>query len=199
MIARSLLVKQANLSEWYDSHRDAIRNQVPQFIPVLGLLDSNYRIVNWWARMPFELLEMALLVSMGALGAIISVTRYFVDPSLPNPLVRDLFYRPMAGGIIALGIYILFRAGQLFFGGPNESANPTLTTSIFVLAALGLASGFCAREAVGQIERIAMRLLRGHQPEGNADNGQTDTPKGAVHVPPAHVPSAPPGNPASIP
>lgn len=160
LLEEDVLFKKANLNEFYDSYRDGIRNQAPQLIPVLGLLDSGYWIVNLWARTPLELLEMLLLICMGALGAVISVTRCFVDPTLPNPLIRDLCYRPVAGSVIALGIYILFRAGQLFFGGSGQN-DTTLTTSIFILAGLGLASGFCAREAVSQIEAVATRLLRG--------------------------------------
>ncbi len=174
--------------EFYDSYRDGIRNQAPQLIPVLGLLDLGYWIVNLWARTPLELLEMLLLICMGALGAVISVTRCFVDPTLPNPLIRDLCYRPVAGSVIALGIYILFRAGQLFFGGPGQN-DTTLTTSIFILAALGLASGFCSREAVAQIERVATRLLRG---TGNGDGGEKaeDTTVKARGDQPAHSPAA---------
>ncbi len=161
LLEESVLFKKANLAEYYDRYRDAMRNKDPQLIPVLGLMDSGCRIVTLWARMPFELLEMLLLVCMGALGAVISITRYFVDPRLPNPSLRDLCYRPVAGGVIALGIYIMFRAGQLFFGGSNQNTGMALSTSIFVLAALGLAAGFCAREAVGQIEFVASRMLRG--------------------------------------
>lgn len=129
-----------------------------------------------WARMPFELLEMLLLICMGALGGVISVTRCFVDPAIPNPSIADLCYRPMAGGVIALGIYILFRASQLFFGGPSQNADTTLTTSIFVLAALGLASGFCAREAVAQIEFAATRILRRAEGGRGGDQPGTGTP-----------------------
>ena len=159
-----------SLAEWYDHYRAGIAKQYPKLIPVLGLMASDSSAVTLWARMPFELLEMLLLISMGALGGVISVTRCFVDPALPNPSMADLCYRPVAGGVIALGIYILFRASQLFFGGPSENPNTTLTTSIFVLAALGLASGFCAREAVAQIEFVATRILR--RAEGGRDDDQ---------------------------
>lgn len=163
LLEEDVLFKKANLKKYYDSYRDGIRDKTPQLIPVLPLLDSGFGAVTLWARLPFELLEMLLLVCMGALGGLISVTRCFVDSAARNPTTRDLCYRPAAGAVIALGIYILFRASQLFFGGPNQSGGTTVTTSIFVLAALGLASGFCAREAVSQIERVATRLLRGSQ------------------------------------
>jgi hypothetical protein len=52
--------------------------------------------------------------------------------------------------VIALGIYVLFRAMQLFFGGVSQDSAATVSTSVFLLAALGLASGFA----------LASRLLR---------------------------------------
>jgi len=142
-----------------------------------------------WARMPFELLEMLLLVCMGALGGVISVTRSFVDAG-PNPTTRDLCYRPVAGAIISPGIYILFRAGQLFFTGAPQNGGTTVTTSVFLLAGLGLASGFCAREAVAQIEFVATKLLRraeeGGDAPGKRDPGAADPPaKGGADAQPA--------------
>jgi hypothetical protein len=59
-----------------------------------------------------------------------------------NPPARDLFYWPVAGAVIALGIYVLFRATQLFFGGGSQDSTATVSTSVFLLAALGLASAF---------------------------------------------------------
>ena len=171
LLKEDLLFKRANLPQWYDKYRDGIRTQTPQLIPILGLVDSRSRMVSIWARMPFELLEMLLLVCMGALGGMISVTRCLVDPSTANPAARDLCYRPVAGGVLALGIFILFRATQLFFGGQNTAA--TASTSVFLLAALGLASGFCAREALAQIEATAKRILR------RAANGRDGDASGA--------------------
>jgi hypothetical protein len=153
-------MKQAYLPKYYDEYIDGLRNKTPQLVPLLSYMESRVSAVTAWARLPLELLEMLLLIFMGALGAVIAVTRYFVDPSVPNPAARDLCYRPAAGAVIALGIYVLFRAAQLFFGGGGQDAT-TVSTSVFVLAALGLASGFCAKEAVAQIERVATRLLQG--------------------------------------
>ena len=155
-----LRMKQAFLPQYYDGYIDGLRNKTPQLVPLLRYMESKVFAVTAWARLPLELLEMLLLIFMGALGAVIAVTRCFVDAATPNPAARDLCYRPAAGAVIALGIYILYRAAQLFFGGGGQDAT-TVSTSVFVLAALGLASGFCAKDAVAQIERVATRLLQG--------------------------------------
>jgi hypothetical protein len=163
-----LLFKQANLPIYYNAYVDGIRQKSPQLIPLLQFMDSPIPIVHDWARLPFEILEMLLLVFMGALGGVISIARCFVDPSIPNPMLRDFCYRPIAGAVVALGIYILFRAMQMFFGGVGQNTVDTVSTSVFILAALGLASGVCAREAIAQLEFLAKRILR------RTENAQSD-------------------------
>lgn len=167
----SLLFRKANLPEYYDRYADGLREKTPQLVPVLRFMDSNSPWLTEWTRLPFELLEMLLLICMGALGGVISVTRCFVDRSTANPSARDLCYRPAAGAVIALGIYVLFRVGQLFFGASGQDAAATASTSIFILAFLGLASGFCAGEAVRQIELAATRLLRRSEGGGSGGGG----------------------------
>jgi hypothetical protein len=168
----NLTFAKAKLPKYYDEYTDGLRDKAPQLIPLLRYVDSKNEVVTAWARLPLELLEMLLLVGMGALGGVIAVTRCFVDTSTPNPPARDLCYRPAAGAVIALGIYVLFRAMQLFFGGGSQDS-ATVSTSVFLLAALGLASGFCAREAVAQIEVAATRIL--HSAESGSDDDHHGT------------------------
>lgn len=153
--------RSASLDLYYDKYKDGITQKSPQIIPALRLLDSNSRLVTLWARSPFELIEMFLLVCMGMLGGAISVMRSLVDPAFRNPTGAEFFYKPAAGAAISLGVYVLFRAAQIFLGAENQSGGAAVSTSIFLLAGLGLASGFCATEALGQIESVAKRLLKG--------------------------------------
>ena len=152
--------RSANLLLYYEQYRDGITQKTPQIIPALRLLDSDSRWLTLWARSPFELVEMFLLVFMGMLGGAISVMRGLVDPSLKSPTIAEFFYRPAAGAAISIGVYVLFRAAQIFLGVQSQGGAATASTSVFLLAGLGLASGFCATEALGQIELIATRLLR---------------------------------------
>ena len=169
----------ANLAFYYDQYRDGITRKAPQIIPALRLLDSDSPLLTLWARSPFELVEMFLLVCMGLLGGVISVMRCFVDPRLKNPAIAEFFYKPAAGAAISLGVYVLFRAAQLFLGVQGETATGTVSTSIYLLAGLGLASGFCATDALAQIEAVATRLLRG---SGRDTNGgaSAGTPQGSA-------------------
>jgi hypothetical protein len=168
--------KSANLAFYYEQYKDGITQKTPQIIPALRLLDSKSPLLTVWARSPFELVEMFLLVCMGLLGGVLSVMRYFVDPSLKNPDIAEFFYKPAAGAAISLGVYVLFRAAQIFLGVQDQPGG-TASTSIFLLAGLGLASGFCATEALAQIEFVATRLLRRGQRD---EKGSAGTPRGAA-------------------
>jgi len=169
----------ANLLTYYDQYKDGIAGKVPQIVPALRLLDSKFPLLTVWARSPFELIEMFLLVCMGLLGGVISVMRCFVDPSLKSPAIAEFFYKPAAGAAISLGVYVLFRAAQIFLGVQTQGGIGTVSTSVFLLAGLGLASGFCATQALATIESVAMRLLRGSG--GAANNGGSENvPQGAA-------------------
>lgn len=170
--------KAANLAFFYDQYKDGIAGNVPQIVPALQLVDSGSTLLNTWARSPFELIEMFLLVCMGLLGGVISVMRCFVDPKLKNPAVAEFFYKPAAGAAISLGVYVLFRAAQIFLGVQSETGTGTISTSIFLLAGLGLASGFCAADALAQIEVLAKRLLRSSEPDANS-GGSANNPRGS--------------------
>ena len=176
---REVRFRRANFPFYYDQYKDGITQKAPQIIPALRLLDSKSPLLTLWARSPFELIEMFLLVCMGLLGGVISVMRCFVDPKLKTPAIAEFFYKPAAGAAISLGVYVLFRAAQIFLGVQSEAGSGTVSTSIFLLAGLGLASGFCATDALAQIEAIATRLLRGSGRDANG-GGSAGTPLGST-------------------
>jgi hypothetical protein len=178
--------RSANLQFYYDQYKDGITRKTPQIIPALQLLDSRSKILTVWARSPFELIEMFLLVCMGLLGGVISVMRCFVDPKLKKPTIAEFFYKPAAGAAISLGVYVLFRAAQIFLGVQSNTGTGAVSTSIFLLAGLGLASGFCATDALAQIEAMATRLLRGSGRDANSTpNRADDPPSGSAPVTPS--------------
>jgi hypothetical protein len=189
-----ILTKMATLYQFYWQYKDGITQQAPQIIPALRFLDSDQDWVNALARSPFEIMEMLLLVCMGMLGGVISVTRSFIEKSLTNPSISDLIYKPAIGGAVALGIYVLFRASQLFIAGQSQTG-AVASTSIFLVAGLGLASGVCASDAIGQIEALAGRLLRRSPDDHERNKPAGDppgpaTPAGAGATPAGPAPSA---------
>jgi len=174
-----LISKQANLGAWYQSNTDGIRNKMPQIIPALRFLDSGYDLVNVWARSPFELMQMYLLVLMGMLGGMIKATEWLVKPVALDPAARPslsgYFYKPALGGGIALGVFVAFKGAELVIVGPTSDGSTPVTASIFLLAALGLVSGFGADKALEQIEKAATRIFSA----GDAGTSSASPPRSA--------------------
>jgi hypothetical protein len=159
VIEDAAMFKLANVDEYYLRYVDGITQKMPQIIPALRFLDSGQPWIDSWARSSFELMEMFLVVSMGMLGGIINTTRWLVDRSQRSPSLRTYFYKPAVGGAIALGAFVVFRAVQLVVGGPIQDGAVPVTASIYLLAGLGLVSGFCADKALRQMEKAADRLF----------------------------------------
>lgn len=111
-------------------------------------------------------MEMLLLVSMGMLGGIVNVTRWLIDSNVRRASLFAYFYKPAAGGAIALGAFVVFKASQLIMVGPAQEAASTVTASVFLLAALGLVSGFCADKALQQIGKAADTVFHSQMPSG---------------------------------
>ncbi len=151
--------KLAHNDEWYSQYIAGITQQMPQIIPALRFLDSKQGWISSWARSSVELMEMILLVSMGMLGGIINATRWLVDRSVSRSSLFAYFYKPAVGGAIALGAFVVFRATQLIIGGQVQNGAITVTASIYLLAGLGLVSGFCADKVLRQIEKAADGLI----------------------------------------
>jgi hypothetical protein len=176
------MFKLANIEAYYMDYIDGITRKMPQVIPALRFLDSGNAWVDTWARSSFELMEMFLLVSMGMLGGIINVTRWLVEPGSHRPSLFAYFYKPAVGAAIALGAFIVFKASQLIIVGHAEDGATGVAASIFLLAALGLVSGFCADKALRQIEKAADRLLRSDAtPEPTRSTGR-ETPQSVGHL-----------------
>ena len=124
---------------------------------------------------------MVLLVSMGMLGGIIDATRWLVDRSVSRPSLLAYFYKPAMGGAIALGAFVVFRATQLIIGGQVQDGVVTVTASIYLLAGLGLVSGFCANKVLKQIEQAADGLFHSQTSSSAKVPDPIDHPTVPVH------------------
>src|SRR5258708_35725121 len=104
-------------------------------------------------------MEMVLLVSMGMLGGIISATRWLVDRSAPRSSLSEYFYKPVVGGVIALGTFVVYRAGQLIIGGQMQDGSTAVSASIYLLAGFGLGSGILLDKDLRRMEKAVPWLL----------------------------------------
>jgi hypothetical protein len=99
------------------------------------------------ATMPSQLLSQILVLSMGALGSIIFLTRAFLTPRLFKPFSWYLF-RPFLGMVTALAMFVLTKSGLGIVSGENaaNSLNP------FVISFIAIISGLLSEQAYERIQ-----------------------------------------------
>jgi len=119
---------------------------------------------NWFVVVPYDLLVMFLVVLMGALGGIVRIVRSYLDPKLDDPSGRDDLFIPMIGMVVAIGGYVLAKAGLLLL----SSAKDETSLSPFMIGLVGIVSGLLAREVIDRITTVGVPMLRGPQPAGPA-------------------------------
>jgi hypothetical protein len=99
---------------------------------------------------------MLVAMFMGAVGGILSVARAVVDPKAASPAPADYFLRPICGFIIALVVFVLFKAGQIAL---SATSSEVAALNPFVVGFIGVISGIMAGPALDRIERAGASLF----------------------------------------
>ena len=104
-------------------------------------------IDNIW-ELPTIFMSMVLVLAMGGLGSLITVTIEFLgDSTKRSARFSAYLFRPMLGTIVALAAYIGVKSGQVSIAG--EGVNEL---SPFLLSFLGVLAGIMS-------ERVYRRLV----------------------------------------
>jgi hypothetical protein len=115
---------------------------------------------KWYTKLlfdiPYDLLVLILVVSMGLLGGIIRNLRDYGIDGVNDPSNRDYFMIPMIGGIVAIGGYTLAKTGLLLLSSMKEEAS----LSPFLIGLVGMVSGLLAQEVVDSIAAKGRDLLK---------------------------------------
>jgi hypothetical protein len=112
---------------------------------------------------PYDLLVLMLVVVMGALGGMVRLLRDYGATDHPNPTTAEYFLIPLIGAVVAIGGYVLAKAGLLLLStGGNESS-----LSPFMIGLVGMVSGLLAREVIDTIALRGRNLLKKDQTTGN--------------------------------
>jgi hypothetical protein len=104
---------------------------------------------------PYDLLVLLLVMFMGALGGMVRLLREYGDRSKENPTDRDYLFVPLIGLVVAIGGYVLAKAGLLLLSSTRDE--PSLGP--FVIALVGIVSGLMAKEVIDAISRAGANLL----------------------------------------
>lgn len=124
----------------------------------------------WFVKVPTSILTLLLTLAMGALGSTIFVTVQFLAPLRVSrvaerpgesgvPPLPWFIFRPFLGMIVALAVYVAFRAGQITLsatpGGGDTGLNP------FVVSFFALIAGLLSERAIEYLVRSGEKLLGG--------------------------------------
>jgi hypothetical protein len=115
---------------------------------------------KWYMKLlvdiPYDLLVLCLVMSMGLLGGMIRILREYGHPEHSDPPLKDYFFVPLIGAVVAIGGYILAKTGLLLLSttGGETSLSP------FMVALVGMVSGLLAREVVDRIAAVGRKILK---------------------------------------
>jgi phage baseplate assembly protein W len=130
--------------------------------PILGYLIPNF------SKMPPDTLTLILVLSMGALGGTIHLSRKHLramDPASHETIQPSYYmFRPFLGAITALSVFILIKAGVLVASIPSPNGE-TANLSPFFISFLGIVSGLLAEQAIETIERVGERFFSASEVE----------------------------------
>lgn len=121
----------------------------------------------WFVKMPNAILTLLLTLAMGALGSTIFVTVQFLGPLRVSSVTRDpmqgmvppwpwFIFRPFLGMIVALAVFIAFRAGQISLSatpGGDNGINP------FVVSFFALIAGLLSEKAIEYLVRSGEKMF----------------------------------------
>lgn len=121
--------------------------------------DEIFGIVPDLSSLPPEVLTVILVLSMGALGGTIHLTRLYFDRRRDREATRlgivkrvgYYVFRPFLGAITALSVYILAKAGVLIVSTPADTGSGAALSPFFV-SFLGIVSGLLAEQALDTIQ-----------------------------------------------
>ncbi|MGB8278557.1 MAG: hypothetical protein WCF20_11595 [Methylovirgula sp.] len=167
--------------QYYDQRDKELTEEIKERSTALASIDNEYsdlvkehreylafiQMENFWylkalVRTPYDLLVMCLVMLMGALGGIVRNLRNYLDPNRPNPTLKDYFFVPTIGMVVAVGGYVLAKTGLLLLSSPKEETS----LSPFMIGLVGIVSGLLAKEVVDRITAVGIPMLQG---EGRAE------------------------------
>jgi len=108
---------------------------------------------------PYDLLVLFLVMSMGALGGMIRILRDYGAAKVSNPSTKDYFLIPVIGAIVAIGGYILAKTGLLLL----SSTKGETSLSPFMIGLVGMIAGLLAKDVIDRIAEYGRSILKGNK------------------------------------
>ena len=171
--------------DYYTSRIDGLIQDIENAHKTLGSIEEQHKDLvkghqeflafkemekKWYTKVlvaiPYDLLVMLLVMSMGLLGGIIRILRDFGSIERTDPALKEYFFIPLTGAVVAIGGYILAKTGLLLLASDKGETS----LSPFMIGLVGIISGLLAKEVIDCIAVAGRKILKGKK------DGETDTP-----------------------
>jgi hypothetical protein len=163
---REILEVEALLKSDDSKMNDLIKGH-EEFMALYAMENKWYTIL--FVIIPYDLLVLFLVVSMGLLGGIIRILRDYGTAGINNPPTKDYFLLPLIGAVVAIGGYILAKTGLLLL----SSGKGDTSLSPFMVGLVGMISGLLAKEVIDRISAYGHDILK-ETDKGEAPGGDQD-------------------------
>ena len=126
------------------------RNSLIEFVSayVFGCTDGvdNSRSTYLFITLPSEVLIMLIVVVMGMMGSMISITQVFFAGE-DRPITFYIF-RPLFGAVVAIGLYVIIKAGVIVASNSPIQADGTAKLNAFFISFTSLIAGLMSEAAI---------------------------------------------------
>jgi hypothetical protein len=128
--------------DWYEDKKEGFSERITELQDMIKTDNEEYAELvkdrreflafkemekTWYSRLfveiPYDLLVLLLVMTMGALGGMVRILRDYGDTTRPNPSPRDYFFIPLIGTVVAIGGYVLAKTGLLLLSSNKEEAS----------------------------------------------------------------------------
>lgn len=123
--------------------------------PLVDGSDISYVFVT----LPNEVLILNVVIAMGIMGSMISITQLFFAGE-DRPVTFYLF-RPLLGAVVAIGIYVITKAGVVVASNTPIQGQEAGKLSPFFVAFVSLIAGLMSESAINSIRSAGTAFLRG--------------------------------------
>lgn len=124
---------------------------------MFGDTQTNYLFIT----MPSEALILMVVIAMGALGSLISVTLAFFD-STRKEKANFFLFRPLLGAIVAIGVYVITKAGVTVASSIPAQADGVVRLNAFFISFVSLVAGLMSEAAIESIKTAGNGFFGGN-------------------------------------
>ncbi|MEP1934936.1 MAG: hypothetical protein ABJJ37_26990 [Roseibium sp.] len=112
-----------------------------------------------FVTLPSEVLMILIVIAMGTMGSLINITQVFFAGE--DRKITFYLFRPLLGAVVAIGIYVITKAGVLVSSNVAADSGGVAKLNAFFVSFVSLIAGLMSETAITTIKSSGTRFLRG--------------------------------------